>query len=158
MWRLLKHLWKRKKMGKTYTRWWMLRRCRSFVSFTIKEIKDTKKESGKKCLENSWAVFNSVFLINKGPSHTLKGLTFFFTTFSKMCIIQITWNMILSHWHVSPAINYGKLFVPLFLKILPAPTSFCFFFWFAPDDSLKENNKTLTTPLYLINPLRIFDN
>ena len=48
------------------------------------------KKSGKKCLENSGAVFNSIFLINKGPSHTLKGLTFFFTTFSKMCIIQIT--------------------------------------------------------------------
>ena len=53
-----------------------------------------------KCLESSWAVFNSIFMNNKGPSYTLKGRTFFFIIFTTMFIIQITWNMILYHWHV----------------------------------------------------------
>ena len=100
-----------------------------------------KKRPGRKCLDcwSSWAVFNSIFMNN----------TFFFTTFAKKFIIQIIWNMILYHWHVSPAISYCKL---LFLFFFLFPTSFSLFFWFAPDISLRENNKTLTAPLYLMDP------
>ena len=127
-----------------------LRNFRSILSFTKKEIKDTKSERPEgKCLESSWTVFNSIFMKNKGPSHTLEGLTFFFIIFAKKFIIQITWNLILYHWHASPAINYGKHLVLFFF---PVPTSFSFFFWFSPYDSSKENNKTLTGPLHLMNP------
>ena len=81
-----------------------------------KEIKDTKRERPEgKCLENSWAVFNRIFIKNNGPSHSLKGRTFFFITFAKKFIIQVTWNMILYHWQPSHAIDYGKL---LFLYII----------------------------------------
>ena len=129
-----------------------LRNCRSILAFMKKEIKDTKRESPEgKCLESSWAVFNRIFMNNKGPSHTLKDRTFFFITFAKKFIILITWNTILYHWHASPAINYGKLLFLFFFNFFPVPTSFSFFFWFAPDDSLTENNKTLTAPLHLIN-------
>ena len=85
-----------------------LRNFRSILAFMKKEIKDTKSEIPEgKCLESSWAVFNSIFMNNKVPSHTLEGLTFFFIIFVKKFIIQITWNLILYHWHASPAINYG---------------------------------------------------
>ena len=30
----------------------------------------------EKCLESSWATFNSIFMNNKGPSQTLKGVHF----------------------------------------------------------------------------------
>ena len=52
--------------------------------------------------------------------------------------------------HASPAINYDKLLILFFFKIFPQPTSFSFFYRFAPDDSLRENNKTLTAPLHLM--------
>ena len=71
--------------------------------------KDRERPRGK-CLESSWSVFNSIFMNNKGSSHTLK----FFITFAKTFILQITWNTIPDHWHVSPAVNYGKLLVLFF--------------------------------------------
>ena len=124
-----------------------LRNCRNILASMKKRTKDTSSERGWE--ENAWrAVFNSIFMNNKGPSHT-----FFFTTFGKKFIIQIIWNVILYHWHVSPAINYGKFLVLLFLKIFPAPTSFSFFIWFPPNDSLSENIKILTAPLHLMNSL-----
>ena len=129
-----------------------LRNCKSILAFMKKEIKDTKSERSEgKCLESSWAVFNSIFMNNEGPRHTLKDRTFFFITFAKRFIIQRTWNSVLYHSYASPAINYGKLLVLFFFKIFPVPTSCSFFFWFAPDDSLTENNKTLTASLHLIN-------
>ena len=128
--------------------------CRSILAFMKKEIKDMKRERPEgKCLKNSWAVFNSIFMNNKWPSYTWKRRTFFLITFTKTFIIQITWNAILCHWHASPAIIYGELLFLFFLKIFPASTSFSFFILFAPDDSLKENNKTLTSLLHLMNPL-----
>ena len=139
-------------MGKTYTKCWTLGWGIAEVSLPLEKIKDTKRERERerpegKCLEGSWAGFNSIFMNNKGPSHTLKGRAFFFTTFTRKFIIQITWNAILYHWHISPAINYGKLLILFFLKIFPLPTTFSFFFWFASDDSLGETNKTLTAPI-----------
>ena len=140
-----------KKIYKLLNTW--LRSSRSILAFMKKEIKDTKGERPKgKCLESNWEVFNSTFMNNKGPSHTLKGRTFFFITFAKKFIIQITWNAILYHWHASPAINYGKFLVLLLFKTFPTPTTFSFFFWFAPDDSLRENKKTQSAPLHLMNP------
>ena len=117
--KLLKHLWKRKKMGKTYTRCWTLGWTIPEVSLLLwrknKGYKERERERPEgKCLENSSAVFNSIFMNNKGPSHTLKGHTFFFISFTKKFIIQITWNSILYHWHASPAINYGKLLILFF--------------------------------------------
>ena len=127
------------------------RNCRSILAFMKKGIKDTKRERPEgNCLESSWAVFNGIFMSNKGPSHTLKGCYIFFITFAKNFIIQITWNMILYHWP-SPSISYGKFLVLFFFKIFFAPTFFSFFLWFAPDGSLRENSKTLTAPLHLIN-------
>ena len=90
--KLLKYLWKRKKMGKTYkmlNAW--LRNCRNILAFMKKEIKDIKTEKPQgKCLESSWAVFNKIFMNNKEPSHILKGHTFFFITFTEKFITQIT--------------------------------------------------------------------
>ena len=127
-----------------------LRNCRSILAFMKKEIKDTKRERLEgKCLKCIWAVFNSIFTNNERSSHNLKDRTFFFIIFAKKFIIQITWNSVLYHWYASPAINYDKL-VLFFYKIFPVPTSFSFFFWFAPDDSLTEKNKTLIAPLHLI--------
>ena len=149
-WKLLKYLWKRKKMRETYTRWWTLGWGIAEISLPPwkKEQKIQVVKGGRnKMLGDCWAVFN-IFMNNKGPSHT-----FFFTTFGKNFIIQIIWNVILYHWHVSPAINYGKFLVLLFLKIFPAPTSFSFFIWFPPNNSLSENIKILTAPLHLINSL-----
>ena len=58
--------------------------------FMKKKIKDTKRERPQgKCLESSSAVFNSIFMNNKGPSHTLKVRTFFFITFAKKFIVKI---------------------------------------------------------------------
>ena len=115
------------------------------VSLSLEEIKDTKTERDRK--ENGWAVFNSIFINSNGPSYTLKGHISFFIIFAKKFIMQITWNAICYHWHASPAMYYGKLLVLFFFKIFPAPTTFSFFFSFAPDDSLRENNKTLTAPI-----------
>ena len=97
-----------------------LKNFRSILAFMKKKIKDTERErpEGKR-LGNSWTVFNSIFMNNKGPSHTLKGRTFFFITFAKKFIIQITWNLILYHWHASSAMNYGKLLLLFFFKIFP---------------------------------------
>ena len=51
-WNLLKHLWKQKKMKKTYTRCW--RRGWGIVEVSLhlwkKEIKNTKRETGSKML------------------------------------------------------------------------------------------------------------
>ena len=153
-WKLLKHLWKWRKWEKIYkilNAW--LRNSRSILPFMEKEIKDAKGERPEiKCWESNSAVFNSIFMNSKGPSHILKGHTFFFITFTKKFIIQITWNSIHYHWHASPAINYGKLFVLFSFLIFLVPTSFSFFSWFTPDDSLRENNKILAAPLHLMNP------
>ena len=35
--------------------------------------KGYKERSEENCLESSWVVFNSIFMNDKGPSHTLKG-------------------------------------------------------------------------------------
>ena len=110
-----------------------------------KENKGYKKRDQK---ENAWRAVEQFLMVffmnnkeaihtyNKGTSHT-----FLFITFAQKFIIQITWNTILYHWHASPAINYGKLLVLFFFLIFPAPTSFSIFFWFAPDDSLRDNIK-----------------
>ena len=134
-WKLLKHLWERKKIGKSYTRCCTLG-WEIAVSLPLRKrkLRIKKERPEAKCLESSRADFDSIFML---------------ITFSKKLIIQITWNTILYPWHPSPAINYGKL---LILLIFPASTSFSFFFWFVPDDSLRENNKTLTAPLSLMNP------
>ena len=92
-------------------------------------------------MERSWAVLNSIFMNNKGLSHTLKDRTPFFITVTKTLIMQITWNTILYHWHAPPAINYGKLLVLFFYKIFPASMSLSFFFWFAPNDSLTLSRR-----------------
>ena len=134
---------KRKNMGKTYTRYtrcWTLGWGIAEVSLPLwkrKYMIQREKPEGK-WLESSWVVFNSFFINNKGPSHALKGCTFFSNTFAEKFLIQITWNTILYHRH--PSINYGKLLVLFFFFffIFPKPTSFYLFFWFAPDD----NNKT----------------
>ena len=123
-----------------------LRNCRRILAF-----RGNKRYKGRDWKNNAWRAveqFLIVFFINnERPSHILKGHTFFFITFVKKFIIQITCNAILYHWHASPAINYGKLLVLFFLKIFPAPTTFSFFFCFAPDDRLRENNNTLTAPI-----------
>ena len=107
-----------------------LRNCRSILAFRRNK---GYKERGRK--DNAWrAVFNSIFINNNGPSHTLKSCPFFLL-------------LSLKSWHASPALNYGKLLVLFFLKIFPASTTFSFFFWFAPDDSLRGNRKTLTAPI-----------
>ena len=108
-----------------------IRNCRSILAFMKKEIKDTKRYT-------IWVVFNSIFMDNKGPSHTLKGCTFFVINFAKKFIIQIIWNAIRYNWDLSSATNYDKLLVLFFLKIFPKRRPFSLFFWFAPDD----NNKT----------------
>ena len=129
-WKLLKHLWKWRKWEKIYkilNAW--LRNSRSILAFMEKEKKDAKGERpGGKCLESSWAGFNIIFMNSNGPSHTLKGRTFFFITFTKKFIIQVTWNSICYHWYASPATSYGKLFVLFSFLIFPVPTSFSFFF------------------------------
>ena len=115
MWKLIKHLWKRKKMGKTYTRCWTLDWGIAEVSLPLWK----RKYKSRDRKENPWRAveqFLILFLLNnKGISHAfLKDRTFFFITFAKNFIIQITWNAILYHWHASPAINYGKLLVIFF--------------------------------------------
>ena len=68
-----------------------LRNYRSILAFMKKEITDTNGEIPEgKCLESSQAVFNSILMSNKGASHTLKGRIFYFITFAKTFIIQIT--------------------------------------------------------------------
>ena len=151
----LKHLWKKKKkMGKTYTRWWILGWGIAEVSLPLRKSKQKMQReiTRGKCLENSWAFLNSIFMNDNGLIHTLKGRKVFFTTFAEKFIIQITGNVILYTWHLLPGISHGKLLVLLFFLFnISAPTSFSFFFWYAPDDSLRENSDTLTAPLYLMN-------
>ena len=120
-----------------------LRNWRSIFAFMKKEIKDKERERLEgKYLESSWAVFQSIFMNHKGPSHTFKGRTFFFITFAEKFIIQIVnINTILYRWHPPPALNYGKLLVLFFFKIFPEPTPFSFFFWFTPNDSLKKTTR-----------------
>ena len=61
-----------------------LRNFRSILVFMKKEIKDTKRERPEgKYFEISGAVFKSISMNNKGPSHTSRGRTFFFFAFAK---------------------------------------------------------------------------
>ena len=115
-----------------------LRNCCSILTFMKKEIKDINWYTGRKGFESSWTFYNGILMNNNGPSHTLKDCTFLFINFTKTFIIQITWNAILYHWHLSPAINYGKLLVLFFFWMFPKPTSFSLFSWFVPNG----NNRT----------------
>ena len=65
-----------------------------------------------KCLESSWAVFNSIFMNNTGPSDTLKGRTIFLLLLLKSSLCKY-YKMRLYNWHASSAINLGKLLVLL---------------------------------------------
>ena len=70
-----------------------LRNCGSILAFMKKEIKYTRRETGRKMLGKQGAVEQFLivcFMNNKIPSHTLKGRTFFAITFAKKFIIQIT--------------------------------------------------------------------
>ena len=60
-----------------------LRNCRSFLLFMKKEIKDTRRGTGRKILGEQLSSFNSIFMNNKGPIHTLKGRTFFLLLWPK---------------------------------------------------------------------------
>ena len=73
-WKLLKHFWKRKKMGKTYTGFWTLGWGVAEVSLPLwkKKYRIKTERPERKCLESSWAVFTSIFMNDKGPSHILK--------------------------------------------------------------------------------------
>ena len=102
------------------------------VSLPLEEIKNTKAEIGRTMLGKQFLI---VFLSTMTDQAILWKAVHIFSLFS------------LKSWHASPAMNYGKLLVLFFLKIFPAPTTFSFFFWFAPDDSLRENKKTLTAPI-----------
>ena len=66
-----------------------LRSCRSILAF--RRNKGYKERDRK---EDAWRVVEQflivLFIKNKGPSHTLKGPTFFFITFTKTFFIQIT--------------------------------------------------------------------
>ena len=147
-------------MGKTYkmlNAW--LRNCRSILAFMKTEIKYTKRERERNQKENAYGTveqFLKLFLGRKRNQtilwKTVHILSLLSINYLHKSIIQMTWNAILYHWHTSPAINYGKTLVLFFLKILPLPTSFPFFFWFAPDASLRGNSKALTAPLHLMNP------
>ena len=120
-------------MGKTYTRYtrcWTLGWGIAEVSLPLwkrKYMIQREKPEGK-WLESSWVVFNSFFINNKGPSHALKGCTFFSNTFAEKFLIQITWNTILYHRH--PSINYGQLLVLFFFffSYFPNPRPFTFSF------------------------------
>ena len=76
-WKLLWHLWKRKKMGKTYTTWWTLGWGFAVVSLPLwkrnKGYKEREREAGRKMLREQLSSFS-----NKK-----------FTTFAKMVIKQI---------------------------------------------------------------------
>ena len=52
-----KNLWKRKKMGKTYTRFWTLYWGIAEVSLPLEEIEDTKRETGRKMLGEQLSSF-----------------------------------------------------------------------------------------------------
>ena len=115
--KLIKHLWKWKKMGKHIQDAELLvEELKMNLCLCEKEnkgYKERRRPEGR-CWECNWAVFNSIFMNYKGTSHTLKGRTFFFITFAEEFIIQITWNSILHHWHAFPARNYGKLLALFF--------------------------------------------
>ena len=100
-----------------------LRNSRSILAFMKK---DEYKEWDRR--ENAWRAVEQFLIV--------------FLCWLITFIIQITWNTILYDFHVTPAINYGKLLVLFFFKTLPELTSFSFFFWFTPDDGLRENNST----------------
>ena len=105
-WKLLKHFWKRKKMGKHIQDAERLAgELQKYPYLYEKGNKGYKERTEGKCLDSSWAVFISIFMDNKGRRHTLKGRTFFFIIFADKFIIRITWNAILYHWPASPAIN-----------------------------------------------------
>ena len=87
-----------------------LKNYRSILALN-KEYKEKDRD------ENAWRTveqFLIVFLWTKRDQAI--GRTFFFASFAKNFIIQITWNVIIYHWHVSPAINYGKVPVLFFFK------------------------------------------
>ena len=137
-------------MGKTYTRWWILGWGIAEVSLPLRKSKQKMQReiTRGKCLVNSWAFLNSIFMNDNGLIHTLKGRKVFFTTFAEKFIIQITGNVILYTWQL---VTVSSLFYFFFFLIFPHLRPFPFFFWYAPDDSLRENSDTLTAPLYLMN-------
>ena len=55
-----------------------LRNCRSIFAFMKMGIKDTKRETERKMHREQLSLFNSTFMNNKEPNHTLKCRTFFF--------------------------------------------------------------------------------
>ena len=117
-----------------------LRCCRRILAFMKKVIMDIERETRRIILVEQLSRFYSIFMNNKGSDDSLKGRTFFFITFDKKIIIQITCNTILYHWHASPPINYGRLLglfwnicnseIMFYFEIFPAPTSFSVFFFF----------------------------
>ena len=62
-WKLLRHLWKRKKMRKTYTTWWTLGWGIAVVSLPLwkgnKGYKETERETGRKMLREQLSSFSS---------------------------------------------------------------------------------------------------
>ena len=48
-----------------------------------------ERETRRKMLGEQLSRFNSIFMNNKKPSHTLKSRTFFVITFAKKSIVQI---------------------------------------------------------------------
>ena len=121
-------------MGKAYIRRWTLGWGIGDISLPLwkKKYRIQRKGSGGKCLENSWTVFNSIFMNSKGPRHTWKGCTAFLTAFSKKLIInKPEMCFIKKHWYVSPTISYGKILVLFFfLKYFPHTHLFHFSFDF----------------------------
>ena len=70
-----------------------LRNCGSILAFMKKEIKYTRRETGRKMLGKQGAVEQFLivcFMNNKIPSPPPTGRTFFVITFAKKFIIQIT--------------------------------------------------------------------
>ena len=101
------------------------RNSKSILAFMKKEIKDTKRETGRKMLGEQ---FSKVFLRTIRDQAILWKVVHVSSLLSlKRLIIQITWNSILYHWNASPAINYGKLLVLFFfLNISRAQVLFLF--------------------------------
>ena len=86
-----------------------LRNCSSILAFMKKEIKNTKRETRREMLGEQFLIVLLWTISDR------KDRTFFFITFAKRFIIQLTWNTILYHWYASPAINYVKLLVLFFI-------------------------------------------
>ena len=150
-------------MWKTYARWWTLGWGIPEVSLILwKKKKKIQREKDRK--ENPWRAVEQFLIVflwtTRGPSHTLKGRTFFFIIFAKTFITQMISNSILYHWHASPAISYGKLLVLalFFFKIFPVPTSFSFFLicsWWQFKRKQQDSNSTSSPDKSI---LRIFYN